>query len=224
MQQPVSTKCLAGEAVRITASANPADPITWQWHHDGGLLPGAEITSLTITGSSAQAGLWQAVIRSYAGESWSSPARLGVVWPVPVPGGVDGGFVPQFPFRCRFHAVTQHNGRLLAAGEIVDAVSDGFLSGCLVSLSENGNADTSFTATPNGLVRTIAIMPNGGLVVAGDFTLWAGKPRSRLAFLSANGELLEPQSGSNSPSAEGAVHCLLPLADGRLIIGVRSRR
>ena len=216
-QQPAPQKCLAGESVRLKAATLPGAPVVWKWHHDAAPFPGADTGVLYAAGSAALAGDWQAVVRSAAGETWSAPAPLGVVWPSPAPGVVDGAFVPQPAFRARFHAVFSQSGGLVAAGEVMDAASGAVTAGCFVRM--DGNGATTFLTQPDGAVRALAAAPAGGFAAAGDFTQWEGQGRPRLVFLSADGRLLPPGSGGFVPSANGTVHCLLPLPDGRLLIG-----
>ena len=67
-----------------------------------------------------------------------------------------------------------------------------------VALAQVGSLDTSFDpidlsgGTANGLngsCRAIAVQPDGGIVVAGDFSIVNGVERVRIARMNADGSL-----------------------------------
>lgn len=53
--------------------------------------------------------------------------------------------------------------------------------------------------SPNGRIRHAAAFPDGRLLAGGDFTAWAGHPRSRLALLNPDGSLADTGSTLDVP-------------------------
>ena len=72
----------------------------------------------------------------------------------------------------------------------------------LLKVATAGGIDASFNPGLgfNGNVNTSVLLPDGSLLVGGDFTSYNGKPASRLAHLNAQGELdtaFNPPTGEN---------------------------
>ncbi len=77
--------------------------------------------------------------------------------------------------------------------------------------------DTSFQPDPNGLVRALAVQPDGKILLGGGFmTLYADTvSRLRLARMNANGTL----DDTFDPGAGDVVHALAVQADGGILVG-----
>lgn len=126
--------------------------------------------------------------------------------------------------------VLQPGGRLLIAGAFTNF--NGTPSNRVARLHANGGLDASFTigAGANGVVRALALQPDGRIVIGGDFSSYDGVLRSRVARLNADGTL----DASFAPllGASGAVRALALQPDGKLLIagdvisfdGVPARR
>src|SRR6185436_16359056 len=89
----------------------------------------------------------------------------------------------------------------------------------IVRLSSTGGVDSSFDPMGgfNGIVRAIAVQPDGRVVVGGFFTAFNGFPRNHIARLNSNGSLdtsFNPGVGSN-----GNVFSVGLQPDGKIIIG-----
>ena len=95
-----------------------------------------------------------------------------------------------------------------------------------VALAQVGSLDTSFDpidlsgGTANGLngsCRAIAVQPDGGIVVAGDFSIVNGVERVRIARMNADGSLdlgFDPGYGANA-----GVRALAVQPDGKILVG-----
>jgi len=92
-----------------------------------------------------------------------------------------------------------------------------------VAHAQIGGFDPSFVTGPilnagaNATVRAMAIQPDGGVIVAGDFTSIGGVSRNRIARLTNTGALdssFLPQSGANGP-----IYAVVLQEDGRILIG-----
>jgi uncharacterized delta-60 repeat protein len=88
----------------------------------------------------------------------------------------------------------------------------------LVRFNPDGTPDAGFNAgTINNPVRTIALQPDGKIIIGGLFTSVSGTPRNRIARLNSNGSL---DTGFNtSVGANGAVLTSALQADGKVLAG-----
>jgi uncharacterized delta-60 repeat protein len=93
----------------------------------------------------------------------------------------------------------------------------------LARLQANGEVDFGFNpgGGPNGYVTTLAVQPDGKLVVAGAFTAVNGLPRAGLARLTPEGDVdpaFDPGLGATSTNKPPFIQCLLPDNDGGLYV------
>lgn len=140
-------------------------------------------------------------------------------------GSVDLGFAPQdmtggtndgLNGSCRAIAV-QPDGKVLVGGDFTHA--NGMERGRIARLNADGSLDESFDPGygANGSVRTMALQPDGHIIIGGSFTYVNGVPCNRIARLTANGAVddgFDPGNGFN--------HDVLALAvqgDGRIVVG-----
>ena len=108
-------------------------------------------------------------------------ARLGTT------GTTDASFAPNALLTGTVYNVTrQPNGRILLGGLFSNSGAASAYTN-LMRVLENGQTDTSFgnTATPSGTVRSLAIQPDGGILVAGSFTTIGGQPAVGIARIVA---------------------------------------
>lgn len=114
------------------------------------------------------------------------------------------------------------DGRMLVGGYFTEAQTGGvasILSGML-RLKAGGLLDTTFDAASGANtrpVRRMALQSDGQVLVAGDFTTFAGVARAGVARLNGDGSLdtsFDPGAGAN-----GAVRAMLLQPDGRILLG-----
>lgn len=140
-------------------------------------------------------------------------------------GGIDPNFTPgdgfgpsMFTGLCRV-VLQQPDGKLLVGGGF--EVYDGDTSIFLARLNPNGTRDNSFTPQINkswsGSVATIALQPDGKILVGGTFETVAGQPRQNLARLHANGTL--DTSFSIASGFNFGVTAVAVLPDGKILVG-----
>jgi len=114
--------------------------------------------------------------------------------------------------------VVQPDGRLLAGGKFVrSGTVDGRTN--MIRLAANGAFDSTFNAGqgPNGEVRSIALLTNNTMLVAGDFTTFAGQPCAGLVRLQPNGQL---DTGFSTASVAGLSRPVVALQnDGLILVG-----
>jgi uncharacterized delta-60 repeat protein len=77
----------------------------------------------------------------------------------------------------------QADGKLLVGGGFTSV--DGVAYRAVVRLNPDGRVDPTFNpgAGPDGIVYTLALQPDGNVIIAGDFNTISGTPRDRLARL-----------------------------------------
>ncbi len=128
-------------------------------------------------------------------------------------------FVRDISTNAIIHALAvQPNGRLLAGGRFIRS---GTVYGRtnLIRLAANGAFDSTFNAGqgPDGDVRSIALLTNNTMLVAGDFTTFAGQPCAGLVRLQTNGGR---DTGFNPAAAEGMSRPVVALqSDGLILVG-----
>ncbi len=151
-------------------------------------------------------------------------------------GQLDATFNPASAFlpQLIYNVATQADGKLILVGDF--SVVENTARRRIVRITPDGQTDTTFDTGygPNQAVREVAVMPNGKIVVAGDFTLYNGTARAGFARLLPNGTLdatfnnSAELSGLPTPGASGAgpnadnaifpIRVLLPQDDNKLVV------
>ena len=111
----------------------------------------------------------------------------------------------------------QADGRVLVGG--LFTLMNGTARNFIARLNPDGTVDPLFNTGPgaDGLVRAIAIQPDGKILIGGDFATYDGTPRTRLARLNADGSLdatFNPGAG-----ADASVLTLAIRPSGRILVG-----
>jgi uncharacterized delta-60 repeat protein len=111
----------------------------------------------------------------------------------------------------------QPDGKIVIAGSFT--IFNGVNRKYIARLNTDGSLDTSFDpgAGPNNPILSVAIQPDGKIIVAGTFIDYGGISRSRVARLNSNGTLdtsFNPGTGANN-----SVYSVIPQPDGKIIIG-----
>jgi len=103
------------------------------------------------------------------------------------PGAVDGSFIPPAPNGWVWDIAVQPDGKIIVAGEFTTI--GGVSRSRIARLFSNGTVDPSFDPGigPNDDVRSFAVLPNGQIVIVGDFSSVSGTPRNHYARLNTNG-------------------------------------
>ncbi|MBA2735927.1 MAG: hypothetical protein H0U50_03960, partial [Pyrinomonadaceae bacterium] len=128
-------------------------------------------------------------------------------------GSLDTSFVPyfnNFPGNQIVYAVApQPDGKVLVGG------TNGFL---LTRLNADGTQDTSFN--PNlanfGVIYDIALLPNGQIMIVGNFGEVRGNANRRVARLNSDGTI---DAGFNPLTPNADVYKVLRQPDGKILIG-----
>lgn len=134
-------------------------------------------------------------------------------------GEVDPDFVAGFGFDTGIHAIAlQADGKILVGGDFSRFGKT--LRGRLARLHADGSLDAGFDpgAGADGLVRAIAVQPDGRVLIAGNFTHYDDTERNRLARLHPDGSLDTSFNPGNLAAGELRSLVLLP-AGGVLVAG-----
>lgn len=151
---------------------------------------------------------------SYNGSSISNIARANT------DGSIDASFVTGSGANNNVMViVVQPDGKILIGGYFSNY--GGTARTHIARLNANGSLDASFNPTtgPNsgGYVRSIAVQPDGKILIGGDFTTYNGTSRNRIARLNADGSLdatFNPGTGADS-----RVNFCTLQTDGKIMIG-----
>jgi uncharacterized delta-60 repeat protein len=137
-------------------------------------------------------------------------------------GSLDNNFVPTGGFMPGTiqSVISLPGGKVLVGGAY-----GGFLnleSGSLKLYNADGSADVSliFNTTAPSRVRTIAALPNGKILIGGNFTRVGNAERSGFARLNADGSLDESfGSGANVWTSGTLINSIVVQPDGKILIG-----
>ncbi len=134
------------------------------------------------------------------------------------PAGPDLAFNPNANNSVVCTAV-QPNGKILIGGAFTSV--GGVPRSCIARLNANGSLDTGFNPgadhffVNSSSVHSLAVQPDGKIIIGGQFTFVGGFNRNYIARLNADGSV-DPDF---NPDANLAVQCLAVQADGKIIIG-----
>ena len=136
-------------------------------------------------------------------------------------GSADSAFTSPFPLpvlNTRIYTIgLETNGRLVVGGLFTN-VSGTFRTN-IARLQADGSLDKSFDAGagPAGLVRIVALQPDGRIILGGEFTTVNQTNRNRIARLNSDGSLdtsFDPGAGAND-----IVRSVALLASGKILVG-----
>lgn len=116
----------------------------------------------------------------------------------------------------------QPDGKILVAGGF--STFNGVARGNVARLNPDGSLDTNFNSVPgpNGFVMSLAIQPDGGVLIGGGFTAVDNVARSRIARLQPTGQLDEsfnPGTGATDLIGGMAVWSVVRQQNGDVILG-----
>jgi uncharacterized delta-60 repeat protein len=95
----------------------------------------------------------------------------------------------------------------------------------LIGQAADGNVDTSFNPAPYNAPDSIAIQPDGKILIGGSFTSVGGTNRNGVARLNADGTVDGSFKDPNfnvylvNLAAPNEVYCIAPQADGKIVTG-----
>ena len=137
-------------------------------------------------------------------------------------GSLDSSFATGAGFERSVHAIAlQPDGKVVAGGLLT--TYDGIPRNRIARLNADGTLDASFvpgsgTTNPSGHaeVRSLALQPDGKILIGGFFTHYDGVPRNRVARANANGS--NDSSFDPGAGADNIVWSLALQSDGKVLI------
>jgi uncharacterized delta-60 repeat protein len=139
-------------------------------------------------------------------------------------GTLDPGFDPQANNGINSVAM-QTDGKVLIAGYFTEVQAHGAAAPVtrqsIARLNADGTLDESFDPAADSYIYSLAIQPDGKILLGGDFTSLqpngasASTPRGRIARVNADGTL----DDTFDPNANGTVASLALQPDGRILLG-----
>lgn len=116
---------------------------------------------------------------------------------------------------------TQTNGQIVIGGLFTSF--NGVSAGRVIRLnSDAATVDTAFNTNTgtgaNGEVDTIAVQPNGQILVGGSFTAWNGVTANRIVRLNADGTLDTAFMANAGSASNNNVNSIAVQADGRILV------
>jgi len=133
-------------------------------------------------------------------------------------GALDAGLAPTSTLAGNIYAISrQADGKVLVGGQF--SAVGGTARSNVARLNTDGSLDTSFvTGTgANGLVESLAVQPDGKIIIGGEFTNYNGTAIKGIARLNTDGSL--DTSFVVGTGVEGGVLTMALQADGKVLIG-----
>ncbi|PYK97616.1 MAG: hypothetical protein DME19_15725, partial [Verrucomicrobia bacterium] len=132
-------------------------------------------------------------------------------------GSLDAGFNPAVQNGLIFSTVVQPDGKLVIGGDFT--IVNGVNRNRIARLNADGTLDATFNPGRGAdyWVRSVAIQPDGKLVIGGLFTKFNNTSRSYLARLNSNGSL--DTSFDPGPDTNGHVNSVVIQSDGKVLVG-----
>ena len=205
------------EFLYLTASVGGVPEPELQWYLDGVELPDQTLRGLRVlVQGEAQVGNYTIVASNSEGTKELHFPVVELAVRSPRPGVIDESFqrtLVEFPNVTQL--LTLADGSVLVGGG--DLYAQTLEPRAMVGkLSSDGYLDASFgdagIVNGNGFVESLRVLPEGGILVAGQFTELAGVPAMGLAELDAEGQLV----ARDWPELDVAhVSTALRLPDGR---------
>jgi uncharacterized delta-60 repeat protein len=129
-------------------------------------------------------------------------------------GSIDATFVMGTGFNSLVrHIVPLSDGKLLVSGDFTSY--NGAAVGRIVRLNADGSLDATFLSSvgANGSITSMAVWPDGRILISGQFSTYGGAARNGIARLLSNGSI-DPSFTVGSGVA-GSIRSLLPIAGGQ---------
>lgn len=206
-----------GQALTLTVSARGAGTLGYQWYRNGQAIVGANSATYTIAHAiEDNSGAYMVETTNLYGTFPSAPIAVSVTLPA---GGIKFG-TGHISFGNTVSAILQlPDGRTLVGGSFpsIYANSTSYPIDELALLDGNGNLVTSFDVNPSGVISAMALMPDGGILVAGNFLQIGGLNRTRIARL--NPDLTVDSTWSVGTGPNSNVTTIEPCDSGYYIGG-----
>ncbi len=217
-QQPATVVATSGTAATFSVTATAAGSLSYQWRHLGAPLANGTGPTLTLNAvTMADAGLYDVVVTA-DGESTTSQAGRLITTPTQYADQfcLDDSFLPLIETTgasAQTVAADPITGGFYVGGEF--STIDGVRRWNLARFGADGNIDATFAPQVDGKVLTIAVQPDGKVLIGGAFHFVNNVQRGGIARLNTDGSL--DRTFGNNRGFDGEVTCLGLQSTGRII-------
>ncbi|WP_193212491.1 Calx-beta domain-containing protein [Luteolibacter marinus] len=190
-----------GGVLNLSVSARGAGSLGYQWLRNGTPIFGANAATFSISPVQESDSATYSVEISNA---YGILTTVDIPVTVTLPAGGVRFTSPQLTFGSNVAAILPlPDGRTLVGGYFTNVIanSTNYNISELALLDAAGNLVTSFDLNPSSSVDALALMPDGGVLVGGNFTFIGGVSRARLARLKPDLTVdpdWNPGTGANS--------------------------
>jgi len=170
--------------------ADGTAPFSYQWLKDGAAVAGATNDQIRIEHAQfLDEANYSVIVSNAEGSATSTNALLAVR--LPHAGDLDGTFCTGGSIDNGVGAIAvQIDGKIVIAGDFTNV--DGFSRGRVARLNTDGSTDVTFMDGVTGAdltVNSVAVQPDGKIVIGGQFTNVNGVARNLIARLNRDGSL-----------------------------------
>ncbi len=217
--QPAPLAVTKEASAVFSVYATGTGTLTYQWKKGGTPIGGATGAALVINPVGyGDAGTYTVDVTDSNGTTTSASAGLSVN--SPVGGDVDFGFFANSAVDGTVSSVAlQPDGKVLIGGAFT--MVNGTARSRIARLNADGSTDYSFAnglAGANNSVLSVALQPDGKVLIGGVFSTVNGTARGRIARLNADGTL-DTGFGNGLAGANGTVLSVAFQPDGKVLIG-----
>lgn len=113
----------------------------------------------------------------------------------------------------------QNNGKVIIGGDFTSV--DGTARNRIARLDIDGSLDTSFDpgSGADDIVKDVAILDDGNVIIAGEFSQVGGEPRNGIAKLDSSGTITSTFEVTGTHELIGEVYAVHVLDSGKVLIG-----
>ncbi len=222
---PADLTTVSGATATLTVNAAGVGTLRYQWRRSGFTIAGATSSSLFVSPvTRGDAGFYDVVVTDDTGTTQSAPVRLSVAphaYPTTLTPDLSYDAGLGSSYASIYSLCRQSDGRVIAGGNLSRA--DDVRCAQVFRVNADGTVDRTFNPPPiEGMqVATIAVQPDGKIVIGGSFQRVGYYDRRRIARLNSDGSL-------DSTFDAGAysfvtVDTVLARPDGKIIVAGSAR-
>ena len=217
--QPTNIANFTNSVMGFSVAAAGTQPIAYQWYKNGGVITDATNLAYTIQSSAAgDAGNFRVVASNSFGMVTSAVAILTILNPVSADAFNPGAGGVSFPSVSSF--AVQPDGKIMAGGSFSTLAGQSCSN--LGRLNADGSLEIALNANAPApylpWVYSLALQPDGKILVGGAFTMLAGQPRTYLGRINGDGSL-DTAFNPHIPGAGQGVLALAVQPDGKILVG-----
>ncbi len=220
--QPVaSTTIYDTQAFTLSVVASSPSAFTYQWFRNGQAIPGATTATYDVAaGAAADSGVYHVRITNAAGTFLSTPSVVAVRRrPGTLADGQATDGRPQFTSTTTVAAL--NDGGVLVGGGFTANPSRNVPQSYLIRVRVDGTSDSTFSLPLNHVVQRLLRLPDGRMLVGGDFTGITDSADTAVRLIRLNADL-SLDTAFNSAAAlaltSGSVRDMAVQSDGSIIV------